>query len=101
MPVDIRREADELVRYYAELVRRLGQNGVQDVAQLLSLYDQLRRAVDTVSRQEIGWVSEQAQRLIEALVDMDTNLGALRRLKTSLDGLSADAPRGDGEGRGR
>ena len=87
MSVDIRREADELVRYYAELVRRLGEGGVRDIAQLLSLYEQLRRAVDAVSRQEIGWVTEQAQRLIEALVGMDSNLDALRRLKTTFAGL--------------
>ena len=100
MPVDIRREADELVRYYAELVRRLDQSGVRDVAQLLSLYEQVRRAVDTVSRQEIGWVSEQAQRLIEALVGMDSNLAALRRLKTSLDAVP-DGGSSHQEGRGR
>jgi hypothetical protein len=100
MPVDIRHEADELVRYYAELVRRLGQTGVRDVGQLLALYEQLRRAIETVSRQEIGWVAEQAQRLIEALVGMDSNLAALRRLKSALDGLDG-APRGDGEERGR
>jgi hypothetical protein len=88
MSVDIRREADELVRYYAELVRRLGQNGVRDIPHLVSLHDQLRRALDAISKQEIGWVSDQAERLIEALVGMDANLQALRRLKAEL----ADAP---------
>jgi hypothetical protein len=91
MSVDIRREADELVRYYAELVRRLGQNGVRDIPQLIGLYEQLRRAVDAVSRQEIGWVSDQAQRLIEVLVGLDSNLQALRRLKTALAGLPEPA----------
>jgi hypothetical protein len=91
MSVDIRREADELVRYYAELVRRLGQNGVRDIPQLLGLYEQLRRAVDAVSRQEIGWVSEQVERLIEVLVGMDSNLQALRRLKAALAGIPKTA----------
>jgi len=31
MQVDIRREAEDLVRYYGELVRRFGQNGVRDI----------------------------------------------------------------------
>ena len=84
MPVDIRREADDLVRYYAELVRRLGQTGIRDISQLLALYEQLHHAVDAVSRQEIEWVVGQAQRLIEALVIMDANLDSLRRLKTWL-----------------
>ena len=101
MSVDIRREADDLVRYYAELVRRLGQNGVRDIAQLLSLYEQLSRAIDAVSRQEIGWVAEQTQRLIEALVGMDSNLEALRRLKAALSGLPEVAGVPDAAGRGR
>src|SRR6266404_5504889 len=84
MSVDIRRETEELVRYYGELVRRLGQSGVRDVADLLALYERLGRALETVSRQEIGWVTEQVQRLIEALVRMDSNLDALRRLKKAL-----------------
>src|SRR5439155_514844 len=77
---DIRRETEGLVRYYGELVRRLGQSGVRDVADLLALYERLGRALEAVSRQEIGWVTEQVQRLIEALVRMDADLDALRRL---------------------
>jgi len=83
MSVDIRREADDLIRYYGELVRRLGQSGVQDIAELLALYDQLSRAVEAISAHEIGWVAEQTQRLIGELVRMDSNLDALRRLKAS------------------
>jgi hypothetical protein len=83
--IDIRQEAEELVRYHAELVRRLAQSGVQDVAELLARYDQLRRALDTLSKQEIGWAAEQVARLVEALVRMDANLQALGRLKRTLD----------------
>ncbi|HYR96437.1 MAG TPA: hypothetical protein VEM57_06845 [Candidatus Binatus sp.] len=106
MSVDIRREADELVRYYGELVRRLGQNGVRDIAQLLSLYEQLSKALDAISRQEIGWVAEQAQRLIEELVGMASNLEALRRLKSLMSELpeaagTGQAGSGKAEGRGR
>jgi DNA-binding GntR family transcriptional regulator len=89
MPVDIAREADDLIRYYGELVRRLGQNGVRDIAELLALHEQLRRAVDAVSSQEIGWVAEQTQRLIGELVRMDSNLDSLRRLKTVMSGAPA------------
>ncbi len=88
MSADIRREAEELARYYGELVRRLGQSGVRDVADLLALHERLARALEAVSRQEIGWVTEQVQRLIEVLVRMDSNLDALRRLKQSLGAFS-------------
>src|SRR5207245_10398778 len=84
MSVDIRRETEELVRYYGELVRRLGQSGVRDVADLLALYERLDRQLETVGRQEIGWVTEQVQRLIEALVRMDADLDALRPLESTL-----------------
>jgi len=85
MPVDIRREADELVRYYGELGRRLGQSGVRDIAELLALHDRMSRALEAVSRQEIGWVAEQAQRLIGELVTMNSTLEALRRLKLTFN----------------
>lgn len=85
MSIDIRREAEELVRYHAELVRRLAQSGVPDVAELLARYEQLRRALDTFSQQEIGWAAEQVQRVVDVLVRMDANLQALGRLKRTLD----------------
>src|SRR5437870_1301166 len=104
MSVDIRREADELIRYYGELVRRLGQSGVRDVADLLALHERLARALDLVSRQELGWVAEQAQAMIGELVRLDSNLQALRRLKIAFtsppkpgdSGGSGDS--GDGQG---
>src|SRR5947199_76130 len=84
MSADIRRETEELVRYYGELVRRLGQSGVRGVADLLALYERPGRALEGVSRQEIGWGTEQGQRLIEALGRMAAGLDALRPLKSTL-----------------
>jgi hypothetical protein len=92
MAIDIRREAEELVRYHSELVRRLGQAGVRDVTELLALYDRLRRALDAVSRQEIGWAAEQVERLVERLTELDRNLGALRRLKAALEAQTGPGP---------
>jgi hypothetical protein len=85
MTTDVQREADELWRYYTELGRRLAQNGVRDVPDLLNLYEQLSRALEAVSRQEIQWALEQAERLIETLVRMDSDLQALRALKQRMD----------------
>jgi hypothetical protein len=96
MSVDIGREAEELSRYYSELGRRLAQNGVRNVAELLATYEQLRRALDAVSRQEIGWAAEQARRLVERMVQMDTNLQTLRRLKETLARVPSAAQAGDG-----
>jgi hypothetical protein len=85
MSVDVQREADELWRYYSELGRRLSSAGVRDVADLLGLYEQLQRALEAVSVQEIRWALEQAERLIETLVRMDSDLQALKAIKASLD----------------
>ena len=85
MTSDVQREADELWRYYSELSRRLTQAGVRDVPDLLGLYEQLRRALESISAQEIQWALEQAERLIETLVRMDSDLQALKALKASLD----------------
>ena len=86
MSVDIRRETEELMRYYGELGRRLTQSGVRGVPDLLALHEQIKRSLDAFSRQEIGWAAEQTQRLVEALGRMDANLAALRRLKAALGG---------------
>jgi hypothetical protein len=85
MSIGVQREADELWRYYSELERRLAQTGIRDVPDLLGLYEQLRRALEAVSRQEIQWALEQAQRLIETLVRLDSDLQALRALKRSME----------------
>jgi hypothetical protein len=92
MAGDIRAQAEELVRYYSELVRRLAQTGVRDIADLLALYDQLRRALDAISRQELGWAAEQADRLRAELTRLDTDLTALRRLKSAVDASPEAAP---------
>lgn len=92
MAGDIRAQAEELVRYHSELVRRLAQTGVRDIADLLALYDQLRRALDAISRQELGWAAEQADRLRAELERLDGDLTALRRLKGAVDAAPAAAP---------
>jgi len=85
MSIDVHREADDLARYYGELSRRLSQTGVRDVPDLLGLYEQLQRALDAVSHQEIQWALEQAERLIGVLVLMDSKLQALRALKQGME----------------
>ena len=85
MSSDLQRDADELWRYYSELGRRIAQTGVRDVPDVLALYEQLRRALDAVTRQEIAWALEQAESLIERLVRLDADLQALRALKTTLE----------------
>jgi hypothetical protein len=93
MSIDVQREAEELVRYYAELRRRLEVAGVRDVADLMQLYERLQRALGAVSRQELVWTTEQTHRLVEALVRMDATLQTLRRLKAAFEANATGGPR--------
>ena len=85
MTGDIQREADELLRYYTELGRRLVQTGVRDIPDLVALSEQLRRSLDALTKQEIQWALDQSQRLIETLVRMDSELRSLHGLKAALE----------------
>jgi len=82
----IEREAEELLRYRAELGRRLARAGVADVGALLDLYQQLRGALGALSAQEIEWARTKAERLIEELERLGAQLGDVRRLKDRLAG---------------
>jgi hypothetical protein len=86
MPDDVRREAEELIRYYGEIVRRLGQAGIKDVPDLLALYEQLRRALAAISTHELSWAAEETTRLVNKLLALDASLQAMRRLKATLQG---------------
>lgn len=80
----IEREAEELLRYRAELARRLARAGVRDVGALLDLYQQLRAALGTLSAQEIQWAQAKAERLIDELERVGRQLDDVRRLKDRL-----------------
>jgi hypothetical protein len=80
----VEREAEELLRYRAELGRRLARTGVRDVGALLDLYAQLRAALDGVSAQEIEWARAKAVRLADEVARIGRGLDEVRRLKDRL-----------------
>lgn len=82
----IEREAEELLRYRAELGRRLARAGIHDVTALLDLYQQLRSALAAVSAKEIEWARAKAERLIDELERVGRQLDGVRRLKDRLAG---------------
>lgn len=79
------RDTEHLLRYRAELGRRLSRHGVQDVTSLVSMYARLRAAMEEVSAQEIAWASERLDGLVRTLEELSARLTSLRRLKGSLD----------------
>jgi len=81
---DLGRESEELLRYCGELDRRIGEGGIADISSLLELSEQLERALNAVSEQEILWAEERAKRLIEELRAVSESLEAMRQLKARL-----------------
>jgi len=100
MSEDLRKDSEDFVRYCTEIVRRIGRSGFTDIPHLVSLYEQLKRALESVSTQELAWADQQARRLVEKLVAMNAKLAMLRRLKATLglpddgDGSSEQGPPG-------
>ena len=82
----IEREAEELLRYRAELGRRLARAGVHDVSALLALYTQLRDALGALTAQEIEWARAKTERLIAEVERVGVQLDHVRRLKDRLAG---------------
>jgi len=84
---DLRRESEELLRYCGELDRRIGEGGIADISSLLELSEQLERALNAVSEQELLWAEERAKQLIEELRAVSGSLEAMRQLKARLGSL--------------
>jgi hypothetical protein len=82
----MRRQTEDIVRYYGELNRRVSSAGMDGIPKLLELSTQLERAVAEVASQEIEWVGAEIKRLLDQLVQMDSQLQRLRELKMQLDG---------------
>ena len=87
MRQDLRRESEELLRYCGELDRRIGEGGIADISSLLELSEQLERALNAVSEQELLWAEERAKQLIEELRAVSESLEAMRQLKARLGSL--------------
>jgi hypothetical protein len=79
-----RREADQLVRLYGELVRRLSNRGIRGVDELVALHQQVRAAVDTIAGQEIDTALLQIATLQDRLRLIGRCLVTLSEMKQTL-----------------
>lgn len=91
---DIRRQTEDIIRYYGELNRRVAATGTEGITQLLDLSKQLESAVAEVAAQELTWVGAEIKRVLEELAHMDARLRHLRELKTVLDRSDHEESRG-------
>jgi hypothetical protein len=78
-------QAQAIFRFADEVNRRLAEHGISGVQDLLSLYAQFRRALGTLSSNELEWASAEAERLMNRLRQMCTELEHLRSLKAEFE----------------
>ena len=90
---DMRRQTEDIIRYYGEIDRRVAYTGVDGVAGLLELSHQVEAALGAVASQELEWMLSEVRGLLERLARMDAQLQALRALKATLaDDVGAPPP---------
>lgn len=85
----MRRQTEDIIRYYGEIDRRISGTGTDGVPGLLEISRQLESAMAVVASQEIEWIVSEVRTLLDQLVQIDSQLERLRELKTVLDGSSA------------
>jgi len=82
----MRRQTEDVVRYYGELNRRFASSGVDGIPRLLELSQQIERAMTAVGAQELEWFGSEIKQLLDRLVEMNSQLQRLRDLKVALEG---------------
>jgi hypothetical protein len=79
-----RREADQLVRLYGEIDRRLANRGIRGIDELVALHQQVRAAVETIAGKEIDSALLQIATLLDRLRLLSRCLGTLSEMKVCL-----------------
>ena len=82
----MRRRTEDIIRYYGELNRRIERAGVDGVSRLLETATVVDRALGEMTSQELVWVADEMKRLLDQLVEMESQLQRLRELKIALTG---------------
>lgn len=81
MVEEMRRQTEDLIRYYGEIDRRVAHTGMDGIAGLLEVSHQVEAALGSIAAQELGWMVHEVRALLERLVRMDSQLQQLRALK--------------------
>lgn len=89
----MRRQTEDLIRYYGELNRRVAYSGLESIPGLLEITAQVETALSAVSAQELEWMVREVRTLLDQLVRVDAQVQQLRDLKIEIesDGLGHDS----------
>ncbi|MCC6849944.1 MAG: hypothetical protein IT294_15680 [Deltaproteobacteria bacterium] len=83
---ELRRQADDVLRYYADLDRRVATAGLDGIVELLTVSQQVASALQVVEPPEIGRAVRELRGLLERLVRIDSELQGARALKARIGG---------------
>ena len=84
---EIKREAEDLLRIWAEIDRRVGQSGFRGVNDLITLHGQMRAATEEVAKEEIDAGLLRVHGLLGRLRAMRRQMADLLDLKEKLPQL--------------
>lgn len=84
MVVQMRRQTEDLIRYYGEIDRRVANVGMEGIAGLLEVAQHVEAALAVVAPQEIEWAVSEIRTVLARLVHLDSELQRLRALKSTL-----------------
>jgi len=78
-------QAQAIFRFADEVNRRLAEHGISGIEDLLSLYAQFKRALGTLGQSELEWAASEADRLMNRLKQIGSELEHLRTLKAEFE----------------
>jgi hypothetical protein len=78
-------QAEAVLRFSGELQRRMSEVGVEGIGGVMSLYTQLRSAIEKVSHDELDWAAAEVNRVLESFTKISDEVRRLKGLKLSLE----------------
>ncbi len=78
-------QAEEILRFSADVQRRMSEVGVDGIGGVLSLYSQLRGAMDKVALSEIDASAADVARLVETMQTRRDELQRMKALKRTFE----------------
>lgn len=82
--LEFRHDADDLMRIWGELGRRVGQSGIRGIPDVIELHAQLRSATERIAQEEIESALTRVASLTDQLRTLQARVTQLRKLKKKL-----------------
>lgn len=84
---EILHQAEAILRFSEDVQRRMSEVGVDGISGVLTLYSQLRSAMDRVAQSEIEASAADVSRLVETMQHLRDELQRVKALKQTVEGM--------------